>query len=196
VVSPESAHSNEILATAETTINEDIFNKPKQLIEYVDTDPLHVINEIFTNESLSFLRDQLRDWLFVGISAECQVYDEGEQRKQLLTFQDQLLTFLEALFVIYNQNGKYENLNVVENTRLLSQNQIANPGLVLSGFFQKFPIVYCIRELNDWLEAGIAYAGEYPDNMSELQVLLTYRNVLCLLKAANRLFMDAAIIKF
>ena len=52
---------------------------------------------------------------------------------------------------------------------------------------EKFPMVYILRELNDWLEAGICYAGDYPDNMSELQALLTYRNVLCLIKAANRL---------
>jgi len=179
--------SDKLIPTVETGDNVDIFNKPKQLIEYVDTEPLYVIKEIFNQESLSFLRDQLRDWLFVAISADCYVYEDGEQRKQLLSFQDQLLVLIEALFVIHSHDAEKESLKDTDKPRLLSQDQIDNPMQVLTGFFQKFPAKYSIRELNDWMEAGIAYAGEYPDNMSELQVLLTYRNVLCLIKAANRL---------
>jgi hypothetical protein len=187
----ESANSNQIITATETAINEDLFNKPKQLIEYVDTAPLYVLKEVFKSESLSFLRDQLRDWLFVAISADCQIYEEGEQRKQLLTFQDQLLVLVEALFIIDTQNREKTNtekqITKTDTTRLLSHDQIANPMQVVTTFIEKFPISYCIRELKDWLEAGISYAGEYPDNMSELQVLLTYRNVLCLIRAANRL---------
>jgi hypothetical protein len=183
----ESANSNQIITATETATNEDLFNKPKQLIEYVDTAPLSVLKEVFKSESLSFLRDQLRDWLFVAISADCHIYEEGEQRKQLLTFQDQLLVLIEALFVIHSQNEEKESLKDAEKPRLLSHDQIANPMQAVTTFIEKFPISYCIRELNDWLEAGITYAGDYPDNMSELQVLLTYRNVLCLIRAANRL---------
>jgi len=183
--------SHKLAPAVETGNNEAAFNKPKQLIEYVDTDPMYVIKEVFTNESLSFLRDQLRDWLFVAISADSAIYEDGEQRKQLLVYQEQVLVLIEALFVIHSHNVEKESLQEqgkdADKPRLLSQDQIDNPMQVLIEFFRKFPAIYSIRELNDWMEAGIAYAGNYPDNMSELQVLLTYRNVLCLIKAAYQL---------
>lgn len=168
----------------------DQFNKPKQLLEFASEAPMYVINEVFKSESLGFLRDQLRDWLHVALSAETSVYDDGEQRRQLLSLYDSLLVFIEALFIIYTQNSdkKVNNgMPETDNTRLLSRDQIANPMQVIKGFFEKYLTVYIIRELNDWLEAGISYAGDYPDNMSELQVLYVYRNVLCLIKAANQL---------
>jgi hypothetical protein len=168
---------------------EEILNKPKQLIEYVKEDPLHVIIEIFKRETFPSLHEQLRDLLHVALSADCSIYDEGEQRRQLLAFQDQLLVLIEALFIIYTQNREntVKQKQEIEMPRLLTRDQIANPMHVITTFFIKFPITYCIRELNDFLEAGIAYAGTYPDNMSELQVLYTYRNVLCLVNAANQL---------
>lgn len=89
---------------AEIVDNEDIFNKPKQLLEYVDVAPMYVIAEVFKKEPLAFLRDQLRDWLHIALSADCSIYEEGEQRRQLLSFQDQLLVLIETLFIIYIQN--------------------------------------------------------------------------------------------
>lgn len=168
----------------------EVLGKPVQLIEWAESNPIYVITEVFKDESLSFLRDQLRDWLHVGLSADCSIYEDGEQRRQLLSFQDHLLELVEALFIIYTQN---ENTNIDKQTyeddkpKLLSQNQIANPLQVIAEFFDKFPMIYIIRELNDWLEAGIAYAGNYPDNMSELQALYTYRNVLCLIESSYHL---------
>ncbi|WP_207511065.1 hypothetical protein [Longitalea luteola] len=183
--------SENVIQVAETRENESDLIKPKQLIEYVDSDPFYVIKEVFKNESLPFLRNQLRDWLRVALSADCSIYEEGEQRKQLLSFQDQLMILVEALFVIYNKNRENANVETqiseTDKPRLLNQDQIENPMQVITEFFEKFPIVYVSRELNDWLEAGICYAGTYPDNMSELQALYTYRNVLCLIKSAHRL---------
>jgi hypothetical protein len=147
---------------------------------------LYVIHEVFKNESLSLIRDQLRDWLLVAISADTAIYEDGEQRKQLLFFQDHLLLLIEVLFVIHSQNRGVVSITGANKTKLISQAQKVNPMPVITEFFQKFPSLYCIRELNDWLEAGIAYGGDYPDNMSELQVLLTYRNVLCLIKSAEQ----------
>lgn len=175
----------------ETAANEDIFNKPKQLIEYVEEAPMYVITEVFKSESLAFLRDQLRDWLHVGLSADCSIYEDGEQRRQLLSFQDQLIELVEALFIIYTQNREKidieKQITEADKPRLLSQDQIANPIQAIAGFFEKFPMVYIIRELSDWLDASICFAGTYPENMSELQALYTYRNILCLIKSANHL---------
>jgi hypothetical protein len=183
----DNSSSGKFIHAVETEENVEKFNKPKQLIEYANNEPLYVINKIFKNESLDFLRDQLRDWLFVAISADTAIYEDGEQRKQLLSFQDQLLVLVEALFVIHSENIDKESLKDEEKPRLLSQDQIANPLQVIKAFFEKFPITYCLRELYDWLEAGIVYSGDYPENMNEYGVLLTYRIALCLIKAAHRL---------
>ena len=177
--------------TPPTTEHGELLGKPVQLVEQTETNPTLVIGEVFECESLECLRDQLRDWMHVGLAADCSVYEEGNQRRQLLAFQDQLLLLVEALYIINTHNGgekviKRQSTEEYE-PKLLSHDQQANPKQVLAVFFEKFPIVYSIRELNDWLEAGIAYAGDYPDNMSEIQVLYTYQNVLCLIKAANQL---------
>lgn len=183
--------NNPLPVIKETIEPKEVLGKPAQLIEFVENDPLYVVTEVFKSESLSCLRDQLRDWLHVGLSTDCSVYEEGEQRRQLLAFQDQLLLLVETLFVIIKDR---ENTNIHKTTfeddkpMLLNQDQIANPKQLIATFFDKFPIAYAIRELNDWLGAGIAYDGDYPDNMSELQVLYTYQNVLCLIKSANRLY--------
>jgi len=187
----ENTSSHKLIPAVETGDNVDKFNKPKLLIEFVDENPIYVITEVFKNESLPFLRDQLRDWLLVALSADTAIYEEGEQRKQLLLFQEQLLVLVEAIFIIYTQDREKadirKQLAETDKPRLLSQHQIANPMQVVADFFEKFPMVYILRELYDWLEASICFAGTYPDNMSELQALYTYRNVLCLIKAANRL---------
>jgi hypothetical protein len=180
---------------AESANVETIFNKPKELIEYVSENPNYVIAEVFKSydlkrhESLACIRDQLQDWLFVAISADTAVYEEGEQRKHLMVFVEQLLVLIEALFVINIKNiGKEEEQDKeADKPRLLNQEQLANPLKVVITFFENFPMIYCIRELNDWLEAGIAYSGVYPENMDRFLVLYTYRHVLCLIKSANRL---------
>lgn len=186
----KNAHSNEISVNTDKRNFEEVFNKPIQLIEHVDADPLYVINEVFKNESLGFLRDQLRDWLLVALSADTAIYEEGEQRKQLLLFQEQLQVLVDALFMIYNQDREksgVKQLSETDKPRLLSQLQLANPMQMICGFFEQFPMGYITRELDDWLEASICFAGTYPENMSELQALYTHRNILCLIKSAKLL---------
>ncbi len=195
-IQPEISQSVDIMestglqilrSTTESDVNK--FNKPKMLIEFVSENPMYVITEVFKNESLPFLRDQLRDWLLVALSTDTSNYEEGEQRKNLLLFQDRLQVLVEALFIIYTENIEKEDVkkHVTENDepRLLSQAETSDPMQVIAGFFAEFPMVYITRELTDWLEAGIAYSGDYPENMSELQVLYTHQNILCLIKAAN-----------
>lgn len=169
----------------------EVLGKPVQLIEMVESNPMDVITEVFKSELLLFLRDQLRDWFFVAISADTSIYEDGEQRGQLLTFQNHLQLLIEALFIIYTQDKQNTNIakqpSEENKPSLLRQDQIANPKQVIAEFFDIYPMIYITRELNDWLEAGIAYAGTYPDNMSELDALYIYRNVLCLIKAANQL---------
>lgn len=191
----ENTQSHKTIPVSETIEVDEILNKPKQLTEYVKDAPLYVISEVFKSESLPSLLEQLRDWLHVALSADYHIYEDGEQRRQLLAFHEQLQLLVEALFIILTRNTEStdakEQTKGDDKTRLLSQDQIANPMQVVIAFFERFPTGYIMRELNDWLEAGIAYAGPYPDNMNEMQALLTFRDVLCLVKSANRLLQKA-----
>jgi hypothetical protein len=149
-----------------------------------------VINVIFKSDHLAFFCDELRACFDVILSAESSVYDDAEQRRQLLLFRDELLILVEALYIIRTQNTKAdikEIINEADKPRLLNRDQIANPLQTINSFFEKFPTVYITRELNDCLDAGNCFSGPRPDNMCEVNVLEIYRNVLCLVKAANRL---------
>jgi hypothetical protein len=170
--------------------NDIILNKPKQLIEFVNDAPAYVVGEVFKEESLSCLSHHLRNWLQVALSDDSSIYEVGEQRQQLIVFHDELLLFIEALFVhcfLSTEDETIKEKAATTTVKLLNQDQMANPTQVITAFFNKFPIAYIFRELNDWLEAGISYQGTYPDTMSELQALHTYRFVLCLVKSAQRL---------
>jgi hypothetical protein len=167
-----------------------ILNKTKRLIEFVTEAPVYVITEVFKEESLTCLSMHLRNWLLVALCDDSSVYEIREQRQQLITFHDELQLLVEALFVICSRSTDDDTIKekiAVNKIRLLNRDQIANPVQVVTTFYDKFPIAYVLRELNDWLEAGISYAGTYPDTMSELQALHTFRTVVCLVKSADRL---------
>jgi hypothetical protein len=170
------------------------FNKPKQLVEFVNDAPLYVITEVFKEESLCCISSHLKNWLQVALSDDSSIYEIEEQRQQLIAFNDALQLFIEALFVFCFRKTNDE---VIKEKfpytifRELNEVQIANPGQVIAAFYEKFPVDYIQRELNDWLESGISYAGTYPDTMSELQALHTYRTILCLVKSARRLVQES-----
>ncbi len=170
--------------------NEEVFYKPKQLIEYIDDDPLYVINEVFNTDSLTNLCDEIRAWFDLAMLADSGIYEEADQRRQLYLFHSQLQMLVEALFIISRHNtiaDIKEILNEADKPRVLGREQIANPQQIIKDFFEKFPSVYIKRELDDWLNAGVCYSGPRPDNMCEVQVLDISRNVLCLIKSAERL---------
>ena len=130
------------------------------------------------------------NWLQVALSDDSSIYEIGELRQQLIAFHDELQLFIEALFVFCSRST--DDLTIkekiaVNKISLLNQDQLVNPWQLITSFYDKFPIAYIVRELNDWLEAGISFNGTYPDTMSELQALHTYRTIVCLVKSADRL---------
>ena len=172
-----------------------ILNKPKQLIEFVNDAPVYVIREVYKEESLACISSHLQNWLQIALADESSIYEVEEQRNQLIAFHDELQSFIEALFVFcstdYTKNEKISTSKIGQ----LNQDQIVNPMPIIAAFFDKFSIVYIERELNDWLESGVGYTGTYPDSMSELQALHTYRSVLCLIKSAHRLIRNPGLSK-
>jgi len=132
----------------------------------------------------------LRNWLQVALCDDSSIYEVGEQRQQLIAFHDELQLLVESLFMMCSRNTDDDTIKqkiAVTKLRLLTRIKFQ----VVTAFFDKFPMAYILRELNDWVEAGVSYPGTYPgtyrDTMSELQALHTFRTVVCLVKSVKRL---------
>jgi hypothetical protein len=168
------------------------FNKEKRLIEYVNENPFYVISEVLKPGHRSFIIHAIHDWLLIALSTEDPSYDEADQRQNLITFKDQLISFIEALYIILiisTEEGEFKDqLKVQYKISFLTNDQIANPAGVLTEFFTKYSMIYIQRELEDWLDAGINNNGPWREDItSAWHVINTYRNVRCLIKAAKRL---------
>lgn len=165
--------------------------KPKQLIEYADEDPFYVLGKVFNDEQWAFISIELQDWLIIGLSSDYIAYGDWGERLTLVFFYDQLRLLIEALFIIHLRsikNTDKEERIPAYKVHLLSQDQIVNPKQVIAAFFGKYPTDYIMRELDNWLIAGLSYPGSPRENMvSPLHVYDTYRNLLCLIKSAKRL---------
>jgi hypothetical protein len=160
----------------------EILGKKVPWIELAKQDPRLVIKEIFKHNSLSELRNLITYWQCFALTTDCTIYDETNQRKQLLLFNRGLNLFTEALCIINSKNNN-EEINIDE-LKHLSKNQIAEPIQAIEEFFDKFPIVYIRRELYDWLEASLSFVGPWPDDFHQGNILNAYNIFLCLVESA------------
>lgn len=166
-------------------------DKSKLLIEYVDEDPFSVLSHVFRVDQWSFITDELRDWLIIGLSSDNTSYDDWGERLTLVIFYDHLALLIEALLIIYV--GKLEDADRKEKVpqyeiHLLSDDDKANPNQVLIRFFENFSTEYIMRELNDWFTASITYPGHWRDNLvSAYHAQRVHENIICLIKSAERL---------
>jgi hypothetical protein len=159
------------------------FSKPARLIEKVAADPAAVINEVFSHPPFDELHGYLLpNWLRVALINNMSPYTAAIDREILYEFYDQLLLFVEAV---------YCNSQTVQHysPAYLTEEQLADPSVVITAFFQQFSMDYIRRELADFLDAGIGYDGNYPNGFTPWQAWMTY-NHLCLTEATYRLHMD------
>jgi len=113
-------------------------------------------------------------------------YSDGNSREILHEFYDQLLAFIEALYVISEATPKI-------SLTYLTAGQQSNPFGVINQFFQQFSIDYLRRELADFLEAGIGYEGNYPNGFTPWQAWMSYNHLLCLAESAYQLYINQQI---
>lgn len=192
----KATHSGERedLAQPIVTINDKNlgkFSKYKHLTEDVEIDPFDVLKQVF-NPDKDFIIQEVKEWLLIGLAADSTLYDEAEQRSSLIVFHDQLIMLIEALFVItllnLDNTEVKDQLSKAYSLTELSTNQQADPEKVLVDFFEKYPIKYINRNLDNWYEASISYSGEWRGNVICLQqVWDIYRNVQSLIKSAEQL---------
>ncbi|MBO9200602.1 MULTISPECIES: hypothetical protein [Niastella] len=164
------------------------FTKPVRLIEKAIFQPAEVIAEVFDLTTVDELQKYLLpNWLRVAVISAESPYSDGNGRAILYEFYDQLLAFVEALY-----------LNSATDRHLillyLNEEQGADPAGVITAFFQQFSIEYIRRELADFLEAGIGHDGAYPNGFSPWQAWLAYNHVLCLVEAAYQLYLKQQVL--
>ena len=165
---------------ASAASNNSRYSKPARLIDRVEEQPEEVIKELFSELTLADLYEYLLpSWLRVAMINNDSPYSDGDSREILYEFYDQLLMFIEALYVIYESPAEHK-------AYCLSAEQLADPRKVVAAFFQLFSIEYIRRELHDFLDAGIGYAGVYPDGFTSWQAWMVYGCVVGLVEGAWR----------
>jgi hypothetical protein len=193
-----TGESNTTSCTQDNDPSAEIYNKPPRLIEMANSDPFHVIKEVYQQKRLHFLKDNITDWLHVALANDTLQYETGQQRTVLLDFYNQLLLFIEAAYVVIqkfepekaNESDSNTDNHIQENYNeptLLSREQIQNPLPVMADFFKLYPITYIRRELWDWCYAGLSYTGTYPNDLCSGAVFDTYDYTLCLIQAGWQL---------
>jgi hypothetical protein len=87
-------------------LHSEFYNQPIQLTEEQQHEPSNVLDDFFTDYSLSEVRDILNTNAEVCITCDIHPYDAGEKRADLLQFQKKLELLLEAAFLIRSQQIK------------------------------------------------------------------------------------------
>jgi hypothetical protein len=91
-----------LVVDSEVAILRARYSKPTRLIEKVQTEPEVVIRELFSETTIKDLLEYLLPtWLRVAVVSSESPYSDGEGREILYEFYDQLLIFIEALYVLH-----------------------------------------------------------------------------------------------
>jgi len=171
------------------------FIKDIPLIGLAATDPNGIISRIFREESYEILSENLAVWYHMAITTENSVYEDLEQREQLIHFYkglDELLLALQETCT-KERDGQAQLVARLpdalkkEIAPFAGDRPLADPWLVITDFFKHFPMIYIAREMDDWLAAGISHVGSFSSELTKPEVLDTYRNMLCLITAAWQL---------
>lgn len=167
-------------------------------MEKASSHPFFCLREAFKTFQLDELKRELKHWLYVGISNNNSVYEDDQERRNLLRFRKELRRLVEALYVINKahlpkrEKDWLEKLPIesriemekLNQTTTLNTGQIANPASVVKQFCKRFTRQYSNREMRDWLEAVITYEGKYPKAVCKEYLLIFYECILSLIESA------------
>jgi hypothetical protein len=156
--------------------NKHSIRKPARLLEKAAGHPISCLREAFKTFQLDELKRELKRWLYVAISNNNSVYEDDQERRNLIRFRKEFRKLAEALSVISRAHrpkkeiewlsrmspelrGEIETRN---QPAALNEEQLADPMPVVKRFCKRFARQYVNREMRDWLEAVITYDGKYP----------------------------------
>lgn len=175
---------NKPVQTTAKAAQPDRYSKPGRLIEKAASHPDEVIAEVFSHIQFDELQQYLLpSWLRVALINTASPYAASIDREILYEFYEQLLPFVEALYLIADASPEI-------HSTCLTVDQQSNPSGVINAFFQQFSMDYIRRELADFLEAGIGYEGSYPNGFSPWQAWMSYNHLLCLTEAAYQRYIN------
>jgi hypothetical protein len=78
------------------------FRKPNRPIDYLPNDPDKAIKEVWDTMGLDFMREQLEFWPSTTMADYGAIYEDSDEREQLLIFFNELMIFVEATY-FYNR---------------------------------------------------------------------------------------------
>ena len=191
----EQLNRAEPLLTTDTEQHPVTITKEKRLVEYAAEDPFYVLNRVFQYGQLQHIKEHCLQWFHVALCVDLFVYEDAQCRAALLTFFNEVQRLTDALYIlkIHHNAPDKQPINGTLPAELtptpLSFEERKNPMLAVKKFFSTFSIQHSRRELWDWKHAGISYGPPYPDDMNEVQVLITYEDVECLIEAAYALYL-------
>lgn len=172
------------------------FQKRESPIDRFQNNPYGCINEVFTWFQLDDLGDNLQQWLHIALINDQSAYDEGSAREDVMDFCDELQLLMEALHVI-NENHKpvkakkwleklpvklREELKKYNQPVMLTEEQKADPQIIIKDFCDTFSLSYVRRELWDLMDSVVFYERNGNTQRSEPQAV--YKCLLALVEAA------------
>jgi hypothetical protein len=132
--------------------------------EFAYISPEGALRDIFGSWPFSDMQQELERWKRIAMRSECTVYDQADQREQLLDWLDHLPALLEALDRI-QQFGSFAGVTITLPTPArmlrdyppggLSEAQAKDPLSVVTTYFQRFSLKGSHRELWSLFEAVV-----------------------------------------
>jgi hypothetical protein len=169
-------------------------------MEITQKDSLKGIRHVFQTVNIDIIKDNLIQWFNIAMCDESGKYETPLERADLIMFVPKLERLYEALYAIRETErikeyagrdklspGLRGELCKDESFEKLSDEEIANPNLVVTEFFNLFSYRYARIELWDMLDAAVTYDGENPEAPNRLNLLLEYECMSALLYAAYKI---------
>ena len=144
-------------------------HKQKRLVSQIRQNPLQAIREVWIDTDLDYTMNELKYWLYMALSHENTVYEDADERKQLIEFYDKFIMLVNATFYF----GKVEK-----------SGRRSDPVILFKAFTNLYPIDYVKAELWDFLKAVGNYEGPFTENIDKPNIFELYSNLLCLAEAA------------
>lgn len=169
------------------------FRKQARPIDYLPIDPDKAVKEVWDYMDLDSMRKQLEFWPHAAIADYGAIYEDSDEREQLLIFFHELLRLIEAAYFYNYTESKYaekgKDLNeLIDKCNLpirISAEQARDPIPLIAKFCQMFPLYYSRIELWELFDAVVSYGGEYfADKIDKRGLPTLYINLETLVVAA------------
>ena len=167
----------------------------KEPRDFLPDHPLLGIDEVWKDFDLDYLMDEeLPYWFLMAVSTE--VFEDNENRRQFVEFFYDFLEYLEAIYFFSESRSARmkkklaarrksgdEVLLKCNLPRRLTAKEVARPKAVITGFCNRYLLIYAKKELENCFESIILYEGRFKDIIYKENIFRLYSSLACLLEA-------------